>query len=118
MSALGKSDKQVFEYVTSQEFEIDQSLINSHEKAAGYVFEMLPMKREIDKWIAEVSDSDEWIVLSEKGQSKTYIRYRGLDSSPDLPILWDVYRFKEVDNIKLVAAALFDFRHAWDNDKK
>ena len=118
MSALGKSDKEDFELVASHEFYIDESLINAHEKAAGFEFEMLPMKREIDKWSAEVSNSDEWSVLSEKGQAKTYIRYRGLDCSPDLPILMDIYRFREVDDIKLVAAGLLDFRHVWDNDKK
>ena len=79
---------------------------------------MLPLKREMDRWIADVSNRKEWTVLSENSQSKTYIRYRGFDFSPELPILWDTYRFRNIDDIRLVVAALMDFRYIWDNDKK
>lgn len=51
-----------------------------------------------------------WTVQKDTDEIKIWIRQQGINSAPDLPLIQVEYYFPEVDDIKIIQAALLDFR--------
>lgn len=104
-----------------RKFEVDESLINDCERAEEVCFEPLSLKRTIDQWIAEVDTPEQfdWTVQSNTDEIRIWTRTRGLQSAPDLPLIQVEYYFPDIEDPRILQAAILNFRHRFDiNDKE
>lgn len=85
------------------------------------VGDFLSMKRYMDQWLkvdesgAQPANSSlEWVLRKQTEHVKVWTRWTGTDWAPHLPILRAYHYFPNVDDPRVVKAAMYDFKAEWD----
>ena len=105
--------------ITAEEtksFTVDGSLINQWEKVENLQFTPLAIKQVVDSWIEQVGQPSEhgWLTLKESDDHRMWARVQGIDAEPSIPLVQQEFHFPEIDDPRVILAALHDFRHQFD----
>lgn len=97
-------------------FSVDEKLVTAVEKSEQILFEVLPLKRTIDQWIAEIDNTElfGWRAHKDDDDMRLWYRKKGLDSAPEVPLTQTEYYFPDIEDPALINAAIVHFRKEFD----
>lgn len=82
-------------------------------------FTPLGIKRLSDKWIAQLElQGAGWELKTDEPKIKIWVNYKGIPTAPDWPIVQAESYFPDIDDPRILLAAILWFREEFDSEDK